>query len=410
MRAQLREASETIEAIRAGGIDSLVIGPPGHEQVYALATADRPYRLIVEAMNEGAAAISPRGVILEANPRLSAMTGLTASELVGASAADLAPDAHRAAFARLLNVSAGHSARGETELAGPRGSAVPVLFSVSSFDLDDMSVRCLILTDLTRQRQAEDQVRTLNAELEERVKQRTAELERMNSSLESFAYTISHDLRAPLQAMSGFSEALLEEYGGVLDETGHTYVTRIHAASGRMSTLIEDLLRLSRESRATTSLRPVDLSAEVADVADELRMAEPGRQVRILVQDGVWVSADRTLIRTVVQNLMGNAWKFTARRQAAVIEFSAVTGADGLVRCQVRDNGAGFEAASADKLFQPFQRLHSFGDFPGTGIGLASVRQVIERHGGRAWAEGTLGEGATFYFTLPAANGPPRPV
>jgi PAS domain S-box-containing protein len=404
LRAQLHEASETIEAIRTGGIDSLVIGPPGQEQVYTLATADRPYRLIVEAMNEGAAIISPRGVILDANPRLSAMTGRNRNELAGAVAAELAPDAHRAAFARVLDVSAGDSARGETELIGPDGSAVPVLFSVSRFDLDGMAVRCLILTDITQQRRAEEQVRTLNAELEERVRQRTAELERMNSSLESFSYTISHDLRAPLHAMSGYSEALLEEYEGLLGENGHAYITRIQAASGRMSTLIEDLLRLSRESRATTDLRPVDL------IADELRAAEPGRQVRFAVQDDVWVSADRTLIRTVVQNLMENAWKFTARRQQAVIEFSAVTDEDGLVRCQVRDNGAGFEAASAGKLFQPFQRLHSFGDFPGTGIGLASVRQIIERHGGRAWAEGTLGEGATFYFTLPTANGPPSPV
>jgi PAS domain S-box-containing protein len=410
LRAQLREATETIEAIRTGGIDSLVIGPPGQEQVYALATADRPYRLIVETMNEGTAIISPRGVILDANPRLSAMTGRSRNELAGATAADLAPDAHRSTFARLLNVAAGDSARGETELTGPHGSAFPVLFSVSRFDLDGMAVRCLILTDLTLQRRAEDQVRLLNAELEERVRQRTAELQRLNDSLESFSYTISHDLRAPLRSMSGFSEALLDEYDGVLGENGHDYVTRIQAASGRMSTLIEDVLRLSRESRVTTDLGPVDLSAEVADIADELRAADPGRHVRFAVQDGVWVSADRALIRTVVQNLMENAWKFTARRQQAVIEFSAVTGEDGLVRCQVRDNGAGFEAASAGKLFQPFQRLHSFGDFPGTGIGLASVRQIVERHGGRAWAESTMGEGASFYFTLPAAIRPPSPV
>ena len=408
LRAQLREAQETIEAIRSGSIDSLVIGPPGQEQVYALATADRPYRLIVEAMNEGAAIVSPRGVILDANPRLSAMTGRTASELAGTAAGDLAPDAHRAAFARLLDVSAGHGARGETELTGLGGTTIPVLVSVSGFDLDGMAVRCLILTDLTAQRRAEAEVRLLNAELEERVSQRTAELEQANKSLESFSYSVSHDLRAPLRALNGFSEALVDEYGALLGEAGRKYATSIQAASGRMSALIEDLLQLSRVSRATMDPRPVDLSAEVAGIASELRAREPGRRVRVAVQDGVWVSADRALIRTVVQNLLENAWKFTARREEAVIEFSAAGGDDGRVRCQLRDNGAGFDAAYTDKLFQPFQRLHSAHDFPGTGIGLASVRQIIERHGGRAWAEGATDEGAAFYFTLAAANAPAR--
>jgi PAS domain S-box-containing protein len=400
LRAQLREARETIEAIRAGSIDSLVIGPPGHEQVYALATADRPYRLSVEAMNEGAAIVSPRGVILDANPRLSAMTGRTARELTGSTVLDLAPDAHRGTFARPLDVSPGHSARGETELSGPGGRTVPVLLSVSGFDLDGMAVRCLILTDLTAQRSAEAEVRKLNAELEQRV----SELERVNKSLESFTYAVSHDLRAPLRALNGFSEALLEECGGRLGETGREYTTRIQAASGRMSTLIEDLLRLSRESRAAIDPRPVDLGAEVARIAGELRAREPGRRARFTIQDGVWVNADRALIRTVLQNLVENAWKFTGRREEAVIEFSAVTGEDGRLRCQVRDNGAGFDPEYAGKLFQPFQRLHPARDFPGTGIGLASVRQIVERHGGRTWAEGATGEGAAFYFTLAAAN------
>jgi PAS domain S-box-containing protein len=410
VRAQLREAMEAISAIRAGGVDSLMIGPAGQGQVYALTGADRPYRLIVEAMNEGAATISPRGVILDANPRLGSMIGQTATELAGTAVLDLIPGVNRAQFARLLDVGAGASARGEVELAGPGGVTIPVLLAVSGFDLDGMLLRCLVLTDLTAQRHAEAQVRLLNAELEARVEQRTAELLRVNKNLEAFTYSVSHDLRSPLRALSGFSEALIEECGDALGETGRGYAARIQAASERMGDLIDDLLHLSRVSRAGMKLARVDLSAEAAAIADELRSHEPGRRVRFAIQGGVWVTADRALIRTVMQNLIENAWKFTARRDDAAIEFATTPVQDAPVCCYVRDNGAGFDPAYTDKLFQPFERLHDAADFPGTGIGLASVQRIIERHGGRTWADGAIGGGATFYFTLggqPAGSSSP---
>jgi PAS domain S-box-containing protein len=783
VRTQLREAYETIEAIRGGGVDSLVIGPPGQERVYTLASADRPYRLILEAMNEGAATVSPRGLILDANPRLGSMTGRAATEMVGTPVLDLIPPAQRATFTRLLGVGAGERTHGETELTGPAGTLVPVLLAVSAFDLDGMLLRCLVLTDLTIYRQAADQahsasryarnlieasldplvtispdgkitdvneatvratgvdrdhligtdfsdyftepgqaregyrqvfaqgsvtdypltirhtngtltdvlynaslykdttgdvagvfaaarditaqkqaedelrstsqyarslieasldplvtigqdgkitdvnaatervtgygraellgtefsdyftepdlaragyqqafrdgsvhdyslelrhrdghitsvlynaslyrdpsghvlgvfaaardvtqikraqaalreseerlnavfdnapvgiddispsgefmranphfrqitgytaeelrslrpsdlihpddrgadlastqrllsgeidsysmekrylkkdggvvwaevnravvrssdgapllvvgvvrditaqrraeaeVKTLNAELEARVEQRTAELERANQNLEAFTYSVSHDLRAPLRALSGFSEALVEEYSAGLGDTGRDYAARIQAAGERMGTLIDDLLHLSRVLRASMNLEAVDLSAEVAAIAGELRSRDPGRHVRFAIQDGVWVSADPTLIRTVVQNLLDNAWKFTGQRDDATIEFAATTTKDGRVCCYVRDNGAGFDPAYAGKLFQPFQRLHAATDFPGTGIGLASVQRIIGRHGGRTWAEGAVNEGATFYFTLAPKATPGR--
>jgi PAS domain S-box-containing protein len=220
LRSQLREAHETLEAIRTGGVDSLMIGLPGQEQVYAVASADRIYRLIVKAMNEGAATVSPRGVILDANPRLASMTGQTGSELVGTDLLDLIPEACRAAADRLLDVGVGESARGEAELTGPGGTTVPVLMAVSAFDLDGLMLRALVLTDLSAQRSAEAEIRALNAELEARVEQRTAQLGRANKNLEAFSYSISHDLRAPLRALHGFSEALLEECSDRLDETG----------------------------------------------------------------------------------------------------------------------------------------------------------------------------------------------
>jgi PAS domain S-box-containing protein len=406
VRAQLRELQQTIEAIRTGGVDSLIMGPPGQEQVYALATADRSYRLIVEAMNEGAATVSTRGVILDANPRLGSMTGQNASKLIGTEVLDLIPAAHRPAFARLLDVGAGDSARGEVDLTGSGGTTVPVLLAVSGFDLDGMLLRCLVLTDLTVQRAAESQVHALTVELEARVELRTAELVVANKNLEAFTYSVAHDLRSPLRALSGYGEALAEDYGDRLDETGRRFIERIQAATERMSALIDDLLLLAQVSRSEMSLGPVDLSAEVAAIAGELRAGEPGRRVRFAIEDGVWVSADRTLIRTVVQNLVENAWKYTARHDAAVIEFGATAAEDGRVCCYVRDDGAGFDPAFTAKLFQPFQRLHAVTEFPGTGIGLASVRRIVERHGGRVWAEGAVGRGATFYFTLDAKQAP----
>ena len=260
-----------------------------------------------------------------------------------------------------------------------------------------------ILEDLS---DAQAEIRTLNVELEARVEQRTDELVVANKNLEAFTYSVAHDLRSPLRALSGYSEALMEDYGDRLDETGRWYTERIQAATERMGALIDDLLNLSQVSRAEMSLGPVDLSTEVAAIAGELQTREPGRLVRFALQDGVWVNADRTLIRTVLQNLVENAWKYTAKRDGATIEFGTTAAEDARVCCYVRDNGAGFDPAFGGKLFQPFQRLHAVTEFPGTGIGLASVRRIIERHGGRVWAEGAVGRGATFYFTLDAKETP----
>ena len=254
-----------------------------------------------------------------------------------------------------------------------------------------------ILSDLS---DAEAEVRTLNADLEVRVALRTAELERVNKNLEAFAYSVAHDLRTPLGALSGFSDALVEDYGDRLDETGRGYAGSIKAASERMAALIDDLLLLSQVSRAGMNLQPVDLSAEAAAIARELQSQGPGRAVRFTIEDGIRVIADRSLIRTVLQNLLENAWKFTAHRDGAVIEFARAAGQDGSVCCYVRDNGAGFDPAYGGKLFQPFERLHDAAEFAGTGIGLASVARIIERHGGRTWADGAVGHGATFSFTL----------
>ena len=211
---------------------------------------------------------------------------------------------------------------------------------------------------------------------------------------------MSHDLRAPLRALSGFSEALVEEYSAELGEVGRDYAERIQRASERMGLLIDDLLHLSVLARAELHIEPVDLSGLARSVAEELQQREPGRTVTFQIADGEWAQADARLIRTVFENLLGNAWKFTSRRADARIEFGGAPADPGWRTFYVRDNGVGFDPAYKERLFRPFERLHSATDFPGSGIGLASVARVVERHGGRVSADSDPNQGTTFSFAL----------
>ena len=231
-----------------------------------------------------------------------------------------------------------------------------------------------------------------------------ADLERTNRDLQSFATSIAHDLRTPLRALAGYSAALMEDCADGLGDAGRDYAQRIEAAARHMGQVLDDLLRLSTVARAKIELQHVDLGAEAASIADELQRENPDRRVRFTIQQPAWVLADPILIRTVLENLLDNAWKFTSGRDDASIEFGTTPADDAHVTCYVLDNGAGSDPAYVDKLFKPFQRLHTTREFPGTGIGLASVRQIVERHGGRAWAAGAVGTGAAFYFTLQTAD------
>jgi len=226
------------------------------------------------------------------------------------------------------------------------------------------------------------------------------ELERKNKELETFSYSISHDLRAPLRSIAGFSTALLEDYAEKLDDQGRDYLGRVGAAAQRMGELIDDLLQLSRVGRAELQRRRVDVSALARRVASELQSTAPDRATRILIPEGVSADADPRLLQVMLENLLGNAWKFTAKSAEPAIEFG-VDERDGVPVYYVRDNGAGFDMTYAEKLFAPFQRLHSAAEFPGTGIGLATVYRIVDRHGGRVWAEGAVGNGAAFFWTLP---------
>jgi DNA-binding response OmpR family regulator len=227
----------------------------------------------------------------------------------------------------------------------------------------------------------------------------TSELERKNKELAAFSYSVSHDLRAPLRSIDGFGHALLEEYGDKLDEQGREYLNRVRSAAHRMNELIDDMLQLSQVSSADLRREPMDLSSIVRAVAEELGRTAPGRQVDFIIQEHAMANADRRLIRLLFENLLGNAWKFTSKVVGARIEFGSEEQPTGPA-FYVRDNGAGFNMDFAANLFTPFRRLHSAAEFPGTGIGLATVYRVVDRHEGRVWAEGAVGRGATVFFVL----------
>jgi signal transduction histidine kinase len=276
-----------------------------------------------------------------------------------------------------------------------------------------------------RRKQIEDEYRSIHSELlrkqveaaEAKASQAIAEaraamvdeLERKNRELEAFTYSVSHDLRAPLRSINGFSRILKTEFGDQLDPKAHHYLNNVITGSTRMSELIEALLELSRVSRAAFKRKSVDVSRLARAIAGELAQSDPERGVEFVVDEDLQADADPVLIRSVLENLLGNAWKFTHNVPTAKIQIGVLRQDNGLVYF-VRDNGVGFDPAHGDKLFAPFQRLHAQSDFPGTGIGLATVQRIVDRHGGRVWAESAVGQGATFFFTLGTAGKGDRTV
>jgi len=289
----------------------------------------------------------------------------------------------------------------ELELVRPDGTTRWVnAFGGGSSEGDGRGARLYdTVQDVTERKLAETEIRDLNAGLEQRVAARTADLEAVNKELEAFVYSAAHDLRAPLRAIDGFSQMIVEDAAGRLDDDDKEHLQRVRAAAERMGALIDHLIELSRTARVDLVSERVDLSALAAAVLADLRRAAPERDVEAVVQPGLTVMADATLLEVILVNLLSNAWKFTSKRAPAHIEVG-VTKAGGERAFFVRDDGVGFDGGKAEHLFGAFQRFHTPEEFPGDGIGLATVRRLVTRHGGRVWAESEPGKGATFYFTL----------
>jgi PAS domain S-box-containing protein len=287
----------------------------------------------------------------------------------------------------------------ETEARSSAKGSPYFYFSAQRMDVGDESYIVGTALDITDRKRVEGEVRKLNEELEQRVAERTAQFAASNKELEAFSYSVSHDLRAPLRSIDGFSHLIEEEYRDQLDAKGKDYLSRVRKGCRRMSQLIDDLLNLSRITRSEITRKTVDLGALAREITTTLQTTEPERPAEFVIAENLQVNADENLARIVLENLFANAWKFTKDRVPAKIELG-MTQRDKTPVYFIRDNGIGFDMTYASKLFQPFQRLHSLDDFPGTGIGLATVQRIILRHGGQIWAEGEVNHGAAFFFTL----------
>jgi len=364
---------------------------------------DVTIRTLLESLAEGVVIIDSQGTILLVNARAEEMFGYSKRELVGIPHSVLLPE-------RLREIHEGHVAHFFVEptvrpmgqlldLVGRRkdGDELPVEISLSFLETINGCLALAFISDISHRKEAEKEIKALNAQLSARA----AELECANSELEAFNAAVSHDLKTPLSNINAICQALQELHADRLDEEGQDLISDLHSSTLRMSELINTFLGFARLSHCTLVRQTVGLSHMAKKIATELGMAEPTRRVTFRIADGLACDGEPALLRIVLDNLLGNAWKYSSRRDDAVIEFG-ITEHDGKPAYFVRDNGEGFDMARAERLFAPFHRLPDQAEFTGHGIGLATVQRIVSRHCGRVWAESEPGMGATFYFTLNA--------
>lgn len=373
-------------------------------QSSALNHAEARYRLLFEHAGDAVITMQ-KGCFIDCNPKALVMFGCERKAFLGKTPMDFSPpvqpggaDSATLVQEKIERLMAGYPQSFEWQFKRPNGTCFEADVHLSAVTLDGVAYLQGHIRDISERKSIERELASYREGLERLVAVRTNELERANREIESFSYSVSHDLRSPLRTISGFSGTLMEVYSGVLDETGMSYLHRIIAATRRMSALIDGLLSLSRLGSNALVKEDVELGTMAEYVVRRLRENDPVREVDVVVQSNLRAFADRHLIENVLENLIGNAWKFTAQVSRACIEVGSVP-EGGETVFFVRDNGAGFDMAYSDKLFGVFQRLHG-DEHAGTGIGLATVRRIVDRHGGRVWAEGAVDKGACFYFTL----------
>ena len=363
----------------------------------ALQESEEKFKRLVEDMNDGYFVVQDSKVVF-ANVRSAEMLGHPEAEMNNKPVEVLlTPEVIKGLSEMQVRGSRGEATpqQYEMKLMMKDGMTRTVELGARLIDYGSKPAVSVVMRDITERRKAEEAL----AQQAQELARSNNELSAVNKELEAFSYSVSHDLRAPLRSIDGFSKALLEDYVDKLDEQGRDYLQRVRAASQRMAQLIDDLLNLSRVTRSDMRHEPVNLSMLAQTIAGELKKTQPERQVEFVIEEGLTVNGDARLLKLVLENLLSNSWKFTSKHKRARVEFGAEQ-SDGKFAYFVRDDGAGFDMAYVEKLFIPFQRLHTPTEFPGTGIGLALVQRIIHRHGGHVWARGGVEKGATIYFTL----------
>ncbi|MBP1731081.1 MAG: sensory transduction histidine kinase [Deltaproteobacteria bacterium] len=358
-------------------------------------------RSLLEASLDPLVTIDAGGKITDVNIATEKVTGRSRAELIGTDFSDYFMDPAKAKSGYQQVFKEGFVMDYALEIRHRNGHVTPVLYNAAVYNDDAGNVIGVFAAarDITERKKAEEEIQKLNRELEARVIKRTAELENSNKELEAFSYSVSHDLRSPLRSIEGFSLALLEDYGDRLDDTGKSYLDRVRNATIKMGHLIDDLLKLSRVTRSEMNRERVDLTVIGKDIAGRLAQSHLERSAEFVIAEDLTAYGDARLLTVVLENLFSNAWKFSEKATRSVIEFG-VTYRENTKIFYVKDNGVGFDMAYVAKLFNPFQRLHNTREFPGTGIGLATVKRVISRHGGQVWIESEVNKGTTVYFTL----------